>query len=92
MDEIFKSAVSQAPGLVVLVIIVIVFIKYLMTVHGLIKALTDEHIYERRMMREVLEKNVHAMEKNENSTNTNTVALNNLAHVVVESCKFKPNK
>ena len=41
MDDILKSAVAQTPGLVVLVIVVVVFLRYMGVRDGLIKGLTD---------------------------------------------------
>ncbi len=75
MEEILKNALAQAPGLVVLVVLVIVFLKAMAKRDDFIKGLTDEHIAERRLQREVITLNTLA-------AGTNTAALNNVAHVI----------
>lgn len=92
MEDILKSALSQVPGLVVLVVIVIVFLKFITKHNELIKALTDEHLYERKLTREALEKSAIANAQNASATTLNTTALNNMAHVITnQACKY-PNK
>lgn len=80
MEEILKGAVSQAPGLVVLVFIVVVFLKHMAKRDELIKGLTDEHIAERRLQREVIRENTIAAANN-------TTALNNVAHMLNETSR-----
>jgi hypothetical protein len=75
MDEILKSAVAQTPGLVVLVIVVVVFLRYMGVRDGLIKGLTDEHLAERKLQRDLIERNTVA-------ATTNTIALNNVAFLL----------
>ena len=75
MDDLLKTAISQAPSLVVLVIVVTVFLKYMGKRDELIKGLTDEHLAERKLQRDVIERNTVA-------ATTNTVALNNVAHIL----------
>ena len=80
MDDLLKTAVSQAPGLVVLVIIVTVFLKYMSKRDELIKGLTDEHLAERKIQRDVIERNTIA-------AGVNTQALNNVAHILIETSR-----
>ncbi len=75
MEELLKGAISQAPGLVVLVILVIKFLSAMGKRDELIKGLTDEHLTERRLQRDILERNTVAAIRN-------TQALDNMAHVI----------
>jgi hypothetical protein len=80
MDDILKSAMSQVPGMVVLVIVVFYFLKYMGKRDELIKGLTDEHLSERKIQRDVIERNTVA-------AGVNTAALNNVAHILSEQSK-----
>jgi uncharacterized membrane protein len=85
MTEILTNAVDQVPGLVVLVAVVLMFLKYMSKHDDLIKDLTNEHLIERKKQQEVIEKNTVAAA-------TNTAALNNVAHILDEHARTIRNK
>ena len=85
MTEILTNAVDQVPGLVVLVAVVLMFLKYMSKHDDLIKDLTNEHLVERKRQQEVIEKNTIA-------ATTNTTALNNVAHILDEHARAIRNK
>ncbi len=82
MDELLKGAISQAPGLVVLVILVVKFLSAMAKRDDLIKGLTDEHLTERRLQRDILERNTVAAIRN-------TSALDNMARVIEKRTDYK---
>lgn len=77
MEDAIERLAASAPDLLALVIIVVLFLKYMVKRDELIKGLTDEHLAERKLQRDVIERNSIA-------AGINTEALNNVAHILSE--------
>ena len=72
MEKILENAASQSPGLVIMVIIVMVFVKYLKSRDELIRDINNEAADARREQQRVIQENTVAATQN-------TGALNNVA-------------
>jgi hypothetical protein len=75
MEDILKSLGNQAPGMVCQVIVILLFLRYLTQRDSVIRDLTHEHLEERKIQRDVLDRNTMA-------AGINTAALNNMAHAL----------
>ena len=83
MEEALERLAVSAPDLLALVVIVVLFLKYMGKRDDLIKGLTDEHLSERKLQRDVIERNSVA-------AGVNTEALNNVAHILLEQANVRP--
>lgn len=80
MDQALLKLADSSPDILALLIIVFMFLKYMGMRDKLIKQLTDEHLAERALQREIITKNTIA-------AGVNTEALNNVAHILSETAK-----
>ncbi len=80
MEDVTKQLAVSAPNLLCLLAVVAFFLKYMSKRDELIRALTEEHLAERKLQRDVIERNSLAAA-------TNTIALNNVAYILTERTK-----
>jgi hypothetical protein len=80
MDQALLKLADSSPDILALLIIVFMFLKYMGMRDKLIKQLTDEHLAERALQRDIIQKNTVA-------AGVNTEALNNVAHILSETAK-----
>lgn len=79
MEKILENAIVQAPGLVVLVVLVWVFLKHISerdkSYLNAMKDLHHEHIAAREQSQAVVKENTEVLQHN-------TIAVNNLSSIV----------
>jgi hypothetical protein len=83
MEELIKSpALQQVPGLVIMAIIVLAFLKYIKTRDAFIAEMHNEVMRARVETRTALEASTLASNGNADATRENTRALLDVRHVV----------
>jgi hypothetical protein len=64
VDKLIENLVDQVPSTVAVIVVVMVFIKYIARRDEFWKELHEDHMEARRLSRECLDKNTFAMHEN----------------------------